>query len=144
MNEIARERDARFGQTEKRPGAFALPRGEPSLDQKLQVARVARLRLAENGHKLAHGQFGHLQEAEDAQPRLLAGRLEAREQRREGERRAWSLIRHKHIFMSNRKPAQEGFRAASRVGAGWRAVAKFGNGSSSTRLLSVATARPER
>ncbi len=87
-NEIARERAARIGETEEGPGALALPRGETSLDQKLQVARDARLRLAENGHKLAHRQFGRFQEAEDAQPRLLAGRLEAREQRRKGERRA--------------------------------------------------------
>src|SRR6202042_1487079 len=71
MNEIARQRAPRFSQTEEGPGALALPRGETSLDQKLQVARDARLRLAENGHKLAHGQFGRFQEAEDGQPRLL-------------------------------------------------------------------------
>src|SRR5208282_6301763 len=100
--EIARERAARFGQTEEGPGALALPRGETSFDQKLQVARDARLRLAQNGYKLAHRQFGRFQEAEDTQPRLLAGRLEAREERRKGERRAGSLVRHKHIFMSNR------------------------------------------
>ena len=88
MNELAGQRAARLSQTEEGPGALALSRGETGLDQKLQVARDAGLRLPENGHELAHRQFGRFQEAEDAQPRLLARRLEAREQRRKGERRA--------------------------------------------------------
>ena len=96
---FARERPARFGEAEEGPGALALPRGEPRLDQQPEMARDARLRLAENGDQFAHRQFGGFQQAEDAQPRLLAGRLEAREQSVKAERRP-SFVRHKHIFMS--------------------------------------------
>ena len=97
---FARQRPARFGEAEEGPGALALARGEPRLDQQAQMARDARLRLAENGDQLAHGEFGDFQQAEDAQPRLLAGRFEARQQGPKGERRRSSFIRHKHIFMS--------------------------------------------
>ena len=44
------------------------------------MPRDARLRLAENGDELAHGQLGDFQQAEDAQPRLLACRFEASEE----------------------------------------------------------------
>ena len=60
---FARQRPARFGEAEEGPGAFALPRGQTRLDQEAQMARDARLRLAENGGKFAHRQFGGLQQA---------------------------------------------------------------------------------
>ena len=115
---IARQRPARFGEAKERPRALALPHGETRLDQKLEMTRDARLRLAENGDQLAYGQFGRLDKAEDAQPRLLAGRLEARQQRQKRDRRDWSIVRHKHIFMSNSSRAQEGIDAANRSGSG--------------------------
>ena len=95
-----RQRSTRFGEAEEGPGALALARGEPCLDQQAQMARDARLRLAENGDQLANGEFGDFQQAEDAQPRLLAGRFEARQQGPKGKRRRSSFVRHKHIFMS--------------------------------------------
>ena len=97
---FARQRSARFGEAEEGPGALALPRRETRLDQQPQMTRDARLRLAENGDELAHGEFGGFEQAEDAQPRLLAGGLEACKQGAKGERRRSSFIRHKHIFMS--------------------------------------------
>ena len=71
------------------------------------MARDARLRLAENGDELADGEFGLVEQAKDAQPRLLARRLEAGEQGGKGERpRRSAIFRHKHIFMSNVASAQ--------------------------------------
>ena len=58
-----------------------------------------RLALTKDFREFAHGQLGRLEQVEDAQPRLLAGRFETREQSAEGERRR-SFIRHKHIFIS--------------------------------------------
>ena len=95
----ARERPARFGEAEERPGALALPGGEPRLDQQSEMTRDARLRLAENGDQLAHREFGGFEQAENAQPGLLASRLEARKQSAKAERRR-PFVRHKHIFMS--------------------------------------------
>ena len=106
---FVRQRPARFGETEEGPGALALARGEPRLDQQPEMARDARLRLAENGDQLAHSEFGDFQQAEDAQPRLLARRFEAREQSAKGERRRSSFIRHKHIFMSILASSQVGW-----------------------------------
>ena len=85
-DEIARQRAARFGEAKERPGALALPLGEPRLDQQLQMARDARLRLAEDGDELADRQLRLVEQAEDAQPRLLARRLEAGEKRGKGVR----------------------------------------------------------
>ena len=50
-DEVARESAALVGEAEERPGPLALPGGEPRLDQKLQMARDARLRLAEDRHR---------------------------------------------------------------------------------------------
>ena len=61
---------------------------EPRLGQELQVARHARLRLAEDGDEFADRELGLVEQAEDPQPRLLARRLEAREQCREGRMRS--------------------------------------------------------
>ena len=104
---VARQGAARFGEAEERPGALALPRGETRLDQELQMTRDARLRLAEDGDQFADRQFGRLKQAEDAQPRLLARRLETGEQRRKSQGSGRPIARHKHIFMSNLMRAQE-------------------------------------
>ena len=58
---FARERPAWFGEAEERPGALALPGGEPRLDQQSEMTRNARLRLAENGDQLTHREFGGFQ-----------------------------------------------------------------------------------
>jgi len=58
---FVRQRPARFGETEEGPGTLTLSRGEPRLDQQSQMTRDARLRLAENGDQLAHGEFGDFQ-----------------------------------------------------------------------------------
>ena len=58
---FARERPARFGEAEERPGALALPGGEPRLDQQSEMTRDARLRLPENGDQLAHRELGGFQ-----------------------------------------------------------------------------------
>ncbi len=50
-------RGARGRETKKRPGALAAALDDAGLDQKFQVTRNARLRLAENRHDLAHRQF---------------------------------------------------------------------------------------
>ena len=66
----------RFGEPEKRPGAFAETLDQPGLDQELEVARDARLRLPQNLGEIGHRQFGLAEQREDAQARLLAGGLE--------------------------------------------------------------------
>ncbi len=58
----------------ERPGAFAVALGEARFHQQLQMARHARLRLAENRDQLGNRQFGLGDQRENAQPRLLAGR----------------------------------------------------------------------
>ena len=85
-DQIARERAARLGEPEERPGALALPLGEPGVDQQLQMARDARLRLAEDADEFADRQLGLAEQAEQAQPRHFAGGLEGGEQGVEGER----------------------------------------------------------
>ena len=68
------------------------------------MTRHARLRLAEDRDKLADGELRLVEQAEDAQPRLLPGRLEPGEQGRKTGRLGAthvSVFRHKHIFMSN-------------------------------------------
>ncbi len=50
------------------------------------MARHARLRLAEDRDELADGELRLVEQAEDAQPRLLPGRLEAGEQGGKGSR----------------------------------------------------------
>ncbi len=83
---IAAERGggAAMRHQEKRPGAFAMALDEPGFDQKLQMPRDARLRLAENGDELADGQLRLGKEREQAQPRLFARGGEGGEERVEG------------------------------------------------------------
>ena len=109
-DERARERAALVGQAVERPGALALALGEARFDQQLEMARDARLRLAENGDQFAHRQFGFAEQPDQAQARHFARRLKARQQRLEahfcrsasGARR----VRHKDMFMSNFGGAQ--------------------------------------
>ncbi len=98
-DQVARERAARFRQPEERPGALAMPLGEARIDQQLQVARDARLRLAENADQLADRQLRFAEQAEQAQPRDFAGRFEGAEQRFEREGGGVEM-RHKDMFMS--------------------------------------------
>ena len=120
-DQIARQRAAAFGEAEERPGAFALALGEPRVDEQLQMARDARLRLAEDGDELADRQFGLAEQPEQAQPRHFARRFEAREQGVEAHRRrklrSALQIRHKHIFMYDSGGAQEGRPAVLPPGA---------------------------
>ena len=67
---------AALGQAEERPGALAEALDQPGLGQQLEVARDARLRLAQDLGEIGHGQFGLGQQRQDAQARFLAGRLE--------------------------------------------------------------------
>ena len=68
-------------QREKGPGALAVPLDQPGLDQQLQMARDARLRLAQDGDEFADRQFGFGQQREQAQTRFLAGGFERRKKR---------------------------------------------------------------
>ena len=122
-DDVAGESAARVGEAEEGPGALALSGGEAGLNQKFQVARDARLRLAEDGDQLADGQFGLLEQAKDPEPRLLARRLEIGEQSGKGNRRRrHARSRHKHIFMSKPTKAQ----GTPHCGAGKMGDAKRG------------------
>ena len=65
-----------LGEPEERPGALAEALDQPGLDQQLEMARDARLRLAQDVGEVGDGQFGLGQQRQDAQARFLAGRLE--------------------------------------------------------------------
>ena len=65
-----------LGEAEERPRAFAEALDQPGLGQQLEMARDARLRLAQDVGEIGDGQLGLGQQREHAQPRLLAGRLE--------------------------------------------------------------------
>src|SRR5450759_3658760 len=76
---------ALLGQAEEGPGALAEPLDQPGLGQQLEVARNARLRLAQDVSQIGYGQFGLAKQSEHAQPRLLTGRLEGGVERIEAE-----------------------------------------------------------
>ena len=67
-----------LGQAEEGPGALAEALDQAGLGQQLEMARDARLRLAQDVGQVGDGQFGLGQQRQHAQPRLLAGRLEGR------------------------------------------------------------------
>ncbi len=67
---------AGLGQPEERPGAFAEALDQAGLDQQLEMARDARLRLAQDVGEVGDGQLGLGHQRQDAQPRRLARRLE--------------------------------------------------------------------
>ena len=58
---------------EEGPGSFAVALDELRLDEKLQVARDARLRLAEDVGQIGHRQLALGEQRQDAQARLLGG-----------------------------------------------------------------------
>ena len=65
-----------LGQAEERPGALAKALDQPGFGQQLEMARDARLRLAQDVGEVGNGQFGLGQQRQDAQARLLTRRLE--------------------------------------------------------------------
>ena len=65
-----------LGQPEEGPGALAEALDQPGLGQQLEMARDARLRLAQDVGQVGDGQFGLGQQRQHAQARLLAGGLE--------------------------------------------------------------------
>ena len=65
-----------LGQPEEGPGALTEALDQPGLGQELEVARNARLRLAQNVGEVGNGQFGLAEQRQHAQPRFLARRLE--------------------------------------------------------------------
>ena len=67
---------AMLGQAEEGPGAFAEALDQPGLGQQPQMARNARLRLAQDVGEVGDGQLGFGQQRQHAQARLLAGRLQ--------------------------------------------------------------------
>ena len=67
-----------LGQAEERPGAFAEALDQTGLGQQLEVARDARLRLAQDVGQVGDGQLGLGQQRQQAQARVLAGRFEGR------------------------------------------------------------------
>ena len=58
-------------EAEERPGALAVPLHQPSLHQQLEMARDARLRLAQDIGQIGNRELAGGQECEDAQTRLL-------------------------------------------------------------------------
>ncbi len=71
-----RRRPPCSAEPEERPGAFAKALDQAGFGQQLEMARDARLRLAQNLGEVGDRQFGFGQQREDAQPRRLAGGLE--------------------------------------------------------------------
>jgi len=98
-----RARTRRSGETEKRPGALAAAFDEPGLDQQLEMAGNARLRLTEDGHHLADGELRLGQKREKTQTRLLTGGVEPRQHRVHSEdflrSHPASHYRYKDIYM---------------------------------------------
>jgi len=77
-----------LGQPEERPCSLAEALDQPGLGQQLQMARDARLRLAQDIGEVGNGQFGLGQKGKHAQARFLAGRLEGGIEGIEAELRA--------------------------------------------------------
>jgi hypothetical protein len=65
-----------LAQAEEGPRALAKALDQPRLGEKPQMARNARLRLAQDGGEIRNGQLGLGQQREDAQPRGLGRGLE--------------------------------------------------------------------
>ncbi len=65
-----------IGQAKERPRPFAKPHHQPRFRQQPQMARYARLGLAQDFGELRDRHLGLGQEREQAQPRLLTGCLE--------------------------------------------------------------------
>ena len=88
-DEIFRDGSRRpvLGAAEKCPGTFAETLHQLRLRQQLEMARYARLRLAQDFGELRHGEFRFGQEAENAQTGFLPGCLEGGVQIIEGDPR---------------------------------------------------------
>ncbi len=69
---------AMLGQAEERPGALAEALDQPGFGQQLEMARDARLRLAQDVGEVGDRQFGFGEQRQHAQARLLARGLEGR------------------------------------------------------------------
>ena len=67
-----------LGQAEEGPGALAVALDQAGLRQEPQMARDARLRLAQDVGEVGDGQLGLAQQRQHAQARLLARRLQRR------------------------------------------------------------------
>ena len=65
---------AALAQAEERPGALAEALDQAGLGQQPQMARDARLRLAQDVGEVGDGELGLGEQREDAQPRRLARR----------------------------------------------------------------------
>ena len=74
-----------LGEAEEGPGALAEALHQPGLGQQLEMARDARLRLAQDVGEIRDRQLGLGEQRQDAQPRLLARRLEGGVEVVEGE-----------------------------------------------------------
>ena len=66
-----------LGEGQEHPAAFLAPLENSGIGEDLEMARDARLALAENLRKLADRQLHQPQKREDAQPRRIGKRLEA-------------------------------------------------------------------
>src|SRR5262249_27951539 len=90
-DELARELGgaATLAQAKEGPGAFAEALDQTGLGQEPQMARDARLRLAQDVGELGDGQLGLRQERKDAQPCGLAGGLEGGVERGKRELGKW-------------------------------------------------------
>ena len=78
-------RAAALAQAEERPRAFAEALDQAGLGQEPQMARQARLRLAQNLGEVGDRQLGLGDQRQDAQARRFARRLEHGGQGRKGE-----------------------------------------------------------
>ena len=89
-------------QPEERPGPFAAALDEAGLDEELEMARDARLRLAQDRHDLADRQLRLGEQRQKTQARLLSGGVQRRKRRVEGQfgdglhERS---VRHKDIYI---------------------------------------------
>ncbi len=75
------------GKAVEHPRAFRVAVDEAGLGEELQVARDARLRLAEDGGEVLHRQLGLGQQRQDAQARALARGFQRGKDGIDGKRR---------------------------------------------------------
>ena len=93
----------RLGEPEEGPGALAAALQKARLDEQLEMAGDARLRLAEDRDDLAHGQLALGEQQQEAQPRLLRRGVERGEGGFEFEQfgigHGGSPMKYKDIYM---------------------------------------------
>ena len=66
-----------IGERQEHPAAFLAPLEHPGVGEDLEMARNARLALAEHLRQLADRQLHQPQQRDDAQPRRIGKRLES-------------------------------------------------------------------